>query len=143
MPGNALKGSRPLLSFDATFEASPHWMLVKEMLTQILGTPKGHPKSKPFIDHVFSFSIADNKIWFRNHQITVVVNDSGAKETKLVEIGPRFVLTLIRIFSGSFGGPTLYQNEGYVSPNEVRGRGPRRPSGGERGGGHRARATMA
>ena len=122
MPGNALKGSRPLLSFDATFEASPHWMLVKEMLTQILGTPKGHPKSKPFIDHVFSFSIADNKIWFRNHQITVVVNDSGAKETKLVEIGPRFVLTLIRIFSGSFGGPTLYQNEGYVSPNEVRGR---------------------
>ena len=25
----------------------------------------------------------------------------------------------IRIFQGSFGGPTLYQNPSYVSPNEV------------------------
>jgi hypothetical protein len=35
MTGNALKGSRPLLSFDATFDSSPHWLLVKEMLTQV------------------------------------------------------------------------------------------------------------
>ncbi len=27
----------------------------------------------------------------------------------LVEIGPRFVLKVIRIFEGSFGGPTLFQ----------------------------------
>jgi ribosome biogenesis protein BRX1 len=33
--------------------------------------------------------------------------------------GPRFVLNPIRIFKGSFGGPTLYQNPKYVSPNEV------------------------
>jgi len=87
---------------------------------QIMGTPKGHPKSKPFIDHVFNFSIADNKLWFRNYQITTIMNDQGVTETKLVEIGPRFVLTVVRIFGGSFGGPTLYQNELYVSPNEVR-----------------------
>ena len=35
--------------------------------------------------------------------------------------GPRFVLNLIRIFDGSFGGATLYENPHYVSPNLVSG----------------------
>ena len=35
---------------------------------------------------------------------------AGKELTNLVEIGPRFVLTPIRLFSGSFGGPTLYAN---------------------------------
>ena len=38
----------------------------------------------------------------------------------LVISGPRFVLNLIRVFEGSFGGPTLYENPHYQSPNEVR-----------------------
>ena len=42
------------------------------------------------------------------------------KSTSLVEIGPRFVLTPIRIFRGSFGGQTLFQNPQFVSPNEIR-----------------------
>ena len=33
--------------------------------------------------------------------------------------GPRFVLNPIRMFEGSFGGATLYQNPHYVSPNMV------------------------
>lgn len=41
-------------------------------------------------------------------------------EIELSEVGPRFVLDLIRIFSGSFGGETLYQNPFYVSPNLIR-----------------------
>jgi ribosome biogenesis protein BRX1 len=41
-------------------------------------------------------------------------------ESQLVEIGPRFVLIPIRIFNGSLGGPTLYQNPSYVSPNQER-----------------------
>ena len=41
-------------------------------------------------------------------------------KTSLVEIGPRFVLNPIRIFRGSFGGQTLYQNEQFVSPNAIR-----------------------
>ena len=36
-----------------------------------------------------------------------------------INIGPRFVLNLIKIFSGSFGGPVLYGNPHYVSPNVV------------------------
>lgn len=33
--GNALKGSRPILSFDASFDASPEYQLVKEMLIHV------------------------------------------------------------------------------------------------------------
>lgn len=40
--------------------------------------------------------------------------------TSLIEIGPRFVLNPIRIFRGSFGGQTLFQNPDFVSPNEQR-----------------------
>ena len=69
MTGNSLKGSRPLLSFDATFNEEPHYQLMKEMFIQIFNTPKGHPKSKPFFDHVLTFTIADDKVWFRNYQV--------------------------------------------------------------------------
>lgn len=41
------------------------------------------------------------------------------EDASLVEIGPRFVLNLIKIFQGSFGGPTLYENPGFKSPNMV------------------------
>ena len=42
------------------------------------------------------------------------------KATSLVEIGPRFVLNPIRIFRGSFGGQSLFQNPEFISPNELR-----------------------
>lgn len=110
MTGNCLKGSRPLLSFDPKFDVDPHFALLKELFTQTFATPHYHPKSQPFVDHVFTFTIADNRIWFRNYQI---IEEDGA----LVEIGPRFVLNLIKIFQGSFGGPTLYENPYFKSPN--------------------------
>ena len=58
----------------------------------------------------------------RNYQIVEKSDkkaDSG-ESTSLVEIGPRFVLIPIRIFNGSLGGATLYQNPAFVSPNEER-----------------------
>lgn len=39
------------------------------MLIQTFGTPNMHPKQRPFYDHVFAFSVADNRIWFRNYQV--------------------------------------------------------------------------
>ncbi|XP_076614584.1 ribosome biogenesis protein BRX1 homolog [Chaetodon auriga] len=110
MTGNCLKGSRPLVSFDPKFDSEPHYALLKELLTQTFSTPRYHPKSQPFVDHVFTFTIVDNRIWFRNYQIM-------EEDASLVEIGPRFVLNLIKIFQGSFGGPTLYENPGFQSPN--------------------------
>ena len=83
------------------------------------------------------FTLADGKIWIRNYQISEtepskITSEAGvatkekkggkAKETdvSLVEIGPRFVLTPIVIQEGSFGGPIIYENKEFVSPNQVR-----------------------
>lgn len=105
LTGNCLKGSRPLLAFSDTFESEPHWKLMKELLSQSFGSPMGHPHVKPFVDHVLSFMILDNRIWFRNYQINFNQVEGGGKgEMILVEIGPRFVLNPIKIFAGSFGG---------------------------------------
>lgn len=139
MTGNCLKGSRPILSFDSAFDSNPHWSLLKEMFTQMFGVPRSSRRVKPFIDHVITFSVLDGKIWFRNYQIIeedpganamAAAEDSGesngkgkgrkggkkheaeAKPPTLVEIGPRFVMTPIKIFEGSFGGATLYENPG-------------------------------
>jgi len=110
LTGNCLRGSRPILSFDKKFDDEPHWKLIKELFTQIFGTPKSHPKSQPFIDHVLTFTIIDNKIWLRNYQI---VEENGS----LAEIGPRFVLNLHCIFEKSFSGMLIYENPLYVAPN--------------------------
>ncbi len=37
----------------------------------------------------------------------------------LVEVGPRCCFNPIKMFAGSFGGPVLYDNPAYVSPNRV------------------------
>ena len=113
MTGNSLKSSRPLLSFDPKFESEPHYAVIRELLTQIFGVPKGHPKSQPFYDHILTFTVLDNRIWVRNYQI---IDDTGS----LAEIGPRFVLNPIKIFDGSFCGRILYTNPHYVSPNKHR-----------------------
>ncbi|KAG7600392.1 Brix domain [Arabidopsis suecica] len=126
LTGNHLKGSRPLLTFSSNFDKDAHWKLLKEMLTQVFGIPKEHRKSKPYHDHVFVFSIVDEHIWFRNYQISVPHNESdkiakgGLDKMTLIEVGPRFCLNPIKIFGGSFGGPTLYENPLYVSPNQIR-----------------------
>ena len=38
-------------------------------LLKIFGVPPGARRAKPFIDHVLTFAILDNKIWFRNYQV--------------------------------------------------------------------------
>lgn len=125
--GNCLKGSRPILSFDKSFTDSAHHELIKETFVQTFGVPPNARKSKPFIDHVMTFSIVDNKVWVRNYQISETEqlkesddSDVNVDSLSLVEIGPRFVMTLITILEGSFGGPKIYENKQYVSPNAVR-----------------------
>mmetsp|Transcript_11034 Transcript_11034/g.41200 ORF Transcript_11034/g.41200 Transcript_11034/m.41200 type:complete len:286 (-) Transcript_11034:37-894(-) len=129
LTGNCMLGSRPLLSFDAAFDVRPETKLMKELLSEIFSTPRGHPKSKPFVDRIMSFFFLDGKIWIRNYQITDA-SDEGRLEkraerqneelTTLTEIGPRFVLTPIRVFGSAFGGRTIYSNSAFVSPNAIR-----------------------
>ncbi|KOX69984.1 Ribosome biogenesis protein BRX1 like protein [Melipona quadrifasciata] len=113
MTGNCLKGSRPLLSFDDNFDTKPHYSLLKELFVQTFGVPNHHPKSQPFFDHIFTFTVLDNRIWFRNFQI--LTEDGG-----LAEIGPRFVLNPIKIFADSFCGEVLWDNPSYISPTKFR-----------------------
>lgn len=137
--GNCLKGSRPILSFDKAFDKEPHLRLLREIFRHIFGVPKGARKVKPFVDHVMGFTLADGKIWIRCYQLNETEasklnkatdgeeeaaskSKSKSKETdlSLVEIGPRFVMTPIVILEGSFGGPVIYENKEFVSPNQVR-----------------------
>jgi ribosome biogenesis protein BRX1 len=138
--GNCLKGSRPILSFDAAFEKAAHLRVLKEVLTQSFGVPAGARKSKPFVDHVMGFTVVGDKVWVRCYQISeteasktkakkmdqqvdeqqIAVGERGETNLSLVEIGPRFVMTPIVILEGSFGGPVIYENKEFVSPNQVR-----------------------
>ena len=62
LTGNCMKGSRPILSFDSSFDTVDHLKLVKELFVDVFGTPRGHPKSKPFVDRVMGFYYADGKV---------------------------------------------------------------------------------
>ncbi|KAL8946571.1 MAG: hypothetical protein Q9183_007889, partial [Haloplaca sp. 2 TL-2023] len=86
------------------------------------------------------FTIADGKIWVRCFEIrenavskadqttgdeaaskeNSVIKGKGQTKISLVEIGPRFILTPIVILESSFGGPVIYENKEFVSPNLVR-----------------------
>jgi len=141
--GNCLKGSRPILSFDSAFDSEPHLQVIKQLLLQIMGVPPQQRRSKPFIDHVLAFSVADGRIFMRVYQMqesepsktegTATEADEGTKrksarkgdkekelDMSLLEIGPRCVLQPIIIQEGSFGGALLYENKHFVSPNQVR-----------------------
>jgi len=122
LAGNCLLGSRPVLYFDKYFSNLSYLKLIKEIFTQVFGTPRNHPKSKPFHDHIMSFYWLDRKIWFRHYQISPETPEDANKPEKqvLTEIGPRFVLDPIRILGGSFSGQTLYLNPHYMSPTALR-----------------------
>ena len=89
MTGNCLKGSRGIVSFDATFDQSEWGKLTKEVFThvscsscylaavwgthnwtlKIFAVPPTARRAKPFVDHILTFSMLDGKIWFRNFQV--------------------------------------------------------------------------
>eukprot|EP00173_Palmaria_palmata_P003133 Plantae.Rhodophyta-Palmaria_palmata.ctg32503.p1 GENE.Plantae.Rhodophyta-Palmaria_palmata.ctg32503~~Plantae.Rhodophyta-Palmaria_palmata.ctg32503.p1 ORF type:complete len:186 (+),score=32.27 Plantae.Rhodophyta-Palmaria_palmata.ctg32503:38-559(+) len=123
-PGNALLFSRPLLSFDPGFDTLPHMRLARELLTQVFTAPAGHRRTKPFVDHIIAFYVVDHRIWMRHYQIVdAALDDKMADkdtESAVVEIGPRLVLTPIKVFAGAFDGATIWENEAYISPNEIR-----------------------
>ncbi|KAN0068000.1 Brix domain containing protein [Elaphomyces granulatus] len=147
--GNCLKGGRGVVVFDRSFDEQGPDMskpgteyrgLIREMLRNVFCVPKRGVKGmKPFVDRIIGVFGVDGKIWIRvyeiresergNKKIPEGADDDtksqpkskdGLPDVSLVEIGPRFVLTPIVILEGSFGGPVIYENKEYVSPNQVR-----------------------
>jgi hypothetical protein len=62
LTGNCMKGSRPILTFDTAFDQREELKLLKCLFTDVFGTPRGHPKCKPFVDRVMGFYYADGKV---------------------------------------------------------------------------------
>mmetsp|Transcript_44221 Transcript_44221/g.117160 ORF Transcript_44221/g.117160 Transcript_44221/m.117160 type:complete len:347 (-) Transcript_44221:151-1191(-) len=122
LAGNCLLGSRPILHFDKSFSTIPFLKLMRTMFIQVWGTPRNHPKSKPFHDHMMCFYYADHKVWFRHYQIAPEAPDAMNEPERqiLTEIGPRFVLDPIRVLAGSFSGQVLYANPYYLTPTGLR-----------------------
>jgi ribosome biogenesis protein BRX1 len=131
--GNCLKGGRGVVVFDRSFEdtelsgGQEHKGLVRELLRGVFCVPqRGVRGMKPFVDRITGVFGLDGKIWVRTYEIretTKTGDDAAAQigaDVSLVEIGPRFVLTPIVILEGSFGGPVIYENREFVSPNQVR-----------------------
>lgn len=120
LTGNCLLGSRPILSFDGAFDGAPYLQLLKQLLAHAFAPPKGHPRSKPFHDHVLSFSVVGGRVLVRHYQVVPPLHDAKKEGDTLVEIGPRLALVPIRILGGVFAGETLYVNDTYQSPNLLR-----------------------
>lgn len=144
--GNCLKGGRGVVVFDRSFDeqgpdmgapGTEYRALIREMLRGVFCVPKRGVKGmKPFVDRIIGVFGVDGKIWIRVYEIresegggkkdgeqtakSAPKSKNGQPEVSLVEIGPRFVLTPIVILEGSFGGPVIYENKEYVSPNQVR-----------------------
>lgn len=122
LTGNCLKYSRPLLSFDKSFDEVPHLKVLKELFIHTFNSPKNHPKTKPFYDHMICFYNVNNNIFFRNYQLLNELKEKfcegdSTEGLQLSEIGPRFSLNLMRIFDGPVGGKTLYSNPYYIPPS--------------------------
>lgn len=69
LTGNCMKGSRPVLTFDESFDRLDELRVIKELFVDVFGCPRGHPKSKPFVDRVMGFYYADGKVCRPNFRL--------------------------------------------------------------------------
>ena len=76
---------------------------------QVFATPKRHHKSKPFFDHVISFSVADGRIWLRNYQVLPDPDKKAAASADSVS------LVEVRPGGGGGGGGGLGRGGGQVA----------------------------
>ena len=110
LTGNRLLGSR-LLSFDGGFNAA--LALLQQLLAAIFSLPKGHPRSKPFHDHVL-FKLLEGRVLVR-YSVGAVTGRAQAlwrarRQRDARRAGPRFALVPIRLLS-ECSRETIFANE--------------------------------
>jgi ribosome biogenesis protein BRX1 len=93
----------------------------------VFNTPKNHPKSKPFIDHVISINYLEEtgSVYFRVYSIvnqheTLFTEADDVEKLVLIEIGPRMRFVPIKLLDGSQCGEALWQNDKFITPNKLR-----------------------
>jgi ribosome biogenesis protein BRX1 len=60
---------------------------------------------------VIAFAVCEGRVIVRHYQTVPPLNPGRGEKDSLVEIGPRFALTPIRIMGGAFNGETLFNSE--------------------------------
>lgn len=98
--GNSSIHARQILSFDNSFTQSALLKLVKEMLSTLFSEPLSSNRTS--VDRVLSFTSFDMRIFFRNFEVI--------SAEKTVEIGPRFVLTVLKVYEGFMGSEIMFRN---------------------------------
>ena len=106
MPGNCSKRNRHVVSFDSSFSKDNLLKVVKEMLTQLFAVPKNIERVQGAVDRIIGFSSIESKIFFRNFEVL--------DGNEITEIGPRFVLTVVKVMSGFMQNDVLYTNGKYL-----------------------------
>lgn len=98
--GNAMKWSKPILTFDKNFLNIPHLRLLRSVLSKLVKSKVNHHNSEPYFDHMISFFYYNSKIWFRNYQINFFDKKKNLKKNPIqfIEIGPRFSLFLRKLW---------------------------------------------
>ena len=79
------------------FDEDPHWSVIRELLSQTFGVPNKHPKSQPFFDRVYTFAVADDRIWFR--QDALAEGQTCASQYEKVKVGGHIISGDIWTFS--------------------------------------------
>jgi ribosome biogenesis protein BRX1 len=98
--GNAMKWSKPILTFDKNFLKIPHLRLLKPVLSRLVKSKVNDRNSEPYFDHMISFFYFNSKIWFRNYQINFFDKKKNLQKNPIqfIEIGPRFSLFLRKLW---------------------------------------------
>jgi ribosome biogenesis protein BRX1 len=110
--GNCLKGSRPILQFDPTFNDNGIYEISKNLLIQLFSVPFQDPHSKPFVDRTMVFVREENAIVIRHYQ----VQWGDDQEVELAEVGPRVRLLPNLVLAGVFRGHKLWKDSDFVTP---------------------------
>jgi len=123
--GNALQFSRPVLSFSSEFndKECPERLLIARMLSRLFSVPMYDQRAKPFCDRSYHFSWKGrNVVHFRHYQISPFsdADENDPNRLELTEIGPRFDLQPVAIFTNCMYGSTIWRNAKYLSPVALR-----------------------
>lgn len=104
--GNGSKWSRPILTFDESFNRKPHLRIFRFIFSQVFWIKSKKKQSEAFFDHVIAFFEVNSEIHFRVYQLKTLTQSTVKKKkeihSQLIEIGPRITFSLIRIWGNDF-----------------------------------------
>ena len=105
--GNCSKACKYCLSFDSSFNESDLMKVLKEIITQVFSIENCKCPAGDTVDRVLAFTYAEGRIFFRNYSVT------GNDLKGFDEIGPRFVLTPLKVMVDGMAGTQVFRNGKY------------------------------